>query len=438
MCSFNSGGAPGSDRHSATSTASLSTFARRYADDRRGTIAILFALMLTAVVSVVGGAVDYARWLSAKTATLSAMDSAVLAGGRALLVGQSSVAAIEVAEEYYSKNKSSVLSVDNVVFTIENTNEIVAVANSAVLTSILSVAGIDQLHIRGEARAKVEVGANAGSHVEISLMLDTTGSMSGSKITDLKTAAIDLINITVWADQSEFTSRVAVVPFAPYVNLGRNAFQVAANYSPSGSGDSKTCVKERSGSSRYTDATPNAANGYFDRYTGSWSCKPQATILPLTANKQNLQDRINDMQPSGMTAGHLGTQWTWYALSPNFANVWPLDAEPKPYSMLTQVNDNNQPILRKIAVLMTDGEYNQTYSGSSSPTQARAVCDNMKAAGIEVYTVGFGISQGGTADTTMSLCATSTEHYYHADDGDALRSAFRDIALKIATLRLIH
>ena len=334
MYSFSSGGKPGSDRPSATSTSKVSAFARRYASDKRGTIAILFAMMLTAVVSVVGGAVDYARWLSAKTTTFSAMDAAVLAGGRALLIGQSSASAIDIAEKYYNKNKSNVLSVDNVVFTVENANEIVAVADSAVSTALLGVAGIQKLHIRGEARAKVEVGANAGSHVEISLMLDTTGSMAGDKMVSLKEAAIDLVNITVWSDQSEYTSRVAVVPFSPYVNPGRDAFEVATNYSPPGNSANRTCVKERSGTNRYTDATPNGSNGYFNYYTSNSSCKPQATVLPLTANKQDLQQRINEMQPTGMTAGHLGTQWSWYALSPNFANVWPLDAEPKPYSRL--------------------------------------------------------------------------------------------------------
>ena len=85
---------------------------------------------------------------------------------------------------------------------------------------------------------------------------------------------------------------------------------------------------------------------------------------------------------------------------------------------------------------MTDGEYNTKYSGSSSATQARALCTAMKAKGVTVYTVGFAISAGGEADMTMAQCATDDEHYYSADDPDALRSAFRDIALKIATLRL--
>jgi len=303
-------------------------------------------MMLTMVVSVVGGAVDYARWLSAKTATIGAMDVAVLAGGRALLVGKSSEEAIDIAETYYAKNKSSLLSLDNVSFSIQNQNEVVAVSDSAVDTAFLGVAGIDELRIRATASARVEVGANAGSHVEIALMLDTTGSMAGDKMVALKQAAIDLVNITIWSDQSEYTSRVAIVPFSPYVNPGRYAFERATDYSPPGNSDNRTCVKERSNGNRYTDLAPSAANGYFNYYTGNNACRPQATILPLSADKQDIQQRINEMQPQGTTAGHLGTQWAWYTLSPNFSSLWPLASEPKPYSMLTQLNDHNQSLLR--------------------------------------------------------------------------------------------
>jgi Flp pilus assembly protein TadG len=206
----------------------VAPLSRRYARNQRGTIAIIFAMVLTMVVSVVGGAVDYARWLSAKTATIGAMDVAVLAGGRALLVGKSSEEAIDIAETYYAKNKSSLLSLDNVSFSIQNQNEVVAVSDSAVDTAFLGVAGIDELRIRATASARVEVGANAGSHVEIALMLDTTGSMAGDKMVALKQAAIDLVNITIWSDQSEYTSRVVTVPFSPYVNPGRYAFGLFA------------------------------------------------------------------------------------------------------------------------------------------------------------------------------------------------------------------
>ena len=53
-------------------------------------------------------------------------------------------------------------------------------------------------------------------------MLDVTGSMCTpcSKIDAAKSAAKDLIDIVIWDDQSQFTSRVALAPFAEAVNVG--------------------------------------------------------------------------------------------------------------------------------------------------------------------------------------------------------------------------
>ena len=61
-----------------------------------------------------------------------------------------------------------------------------------------------------------------GSNVEIALMLDVTGSMCDpcTKIDAVKSAAKDLIDIVVWADQSQYYSRVALAPFAEAVNAG--------------------------------------------------------------------------------------------------------------------------------------------------------------------------------------------------------------------------
>ena len=52
------------------------------------------------------------------------------------------------------------------------------------------------------------------------------------------------------------------------------------------------------------------------------------------------------------------------------------------------------------------------------------------------YTVGFQIAVNSTPDITMQQCATSSSHYYNASSGEALKQAFRDIALKISDLRI--
>jgi hypothetical protein len=58
----------------------------------------------------------------------------------------------------------------------------------------------------------------------------------------------------------------------------------------------------------------------------------------------------------------------------------------------------------------------------------------MKAKNIEIYTIGFQVSNNARA--FLKTCATSEAHYYDATSGEALRMAFRDIALKISSLVL--
>ena len=217
---------------------------KRFNNDRSGSMAIVMALTFTMVITLAGGVVDYVRWVHARKATVHAMDAAVLAGGRQLLLNKTDAEAIQTAQEFYNQNKSNDLYVDSVTFTIDG-SKMVAVSDSAVKTGFLPLAGIPELRIRETTQAIVEAGANGGQNVEIAMMLDTTGSMAGTKMVALKEAAIDLVNIVVWDDQSEFTSRVAVVPFSPYVNPGRDAFEIATNYSPPGNSDNRTCVKER-------------------------------------------------------------------------------------------------------------------------------------------------------------------------------------------------
>jgi len=169
----------------------------------------------------------------------------------------------------------------------------------------------------------------------------------------------------------------------------------------------------------------------------SKSCSPTAQIMPLSKNREALKTAIDAFTTGGSTAGQLGTAFAWYMLSPNWANIWPADSKPAAYGTAK---------LRKIAVLMTDGVYNtlqsHSYGDNSSQAetaqnQAVELCKKMKDKSIEIYTVGFQLDND-KAKTMLSNCATSTEHNYTANNGDQLKQAFRDIALKIAFLRLTN
>lgn len=82
----------------------MSGFFSKFGRDQNGAIAILFGFFLTIICVSVGGAIDFARYSSAKAQTTAAVDAAVLAGARALLLGQPPGEAKKVAQDYYDKN----------------------------------------------------------------------------------------------------------------------------------------------------------------------------------------------------------------------------------------------------------------------------------------------------------------------------------------------
>lgn len=438
--------------------------------DERGGVAILFGLMATLMMLFIGAAIDLSKWLNARMDTLNAIDSAVLAGARSLQVNPTNPqAAVTVAEDYYKSNTARRTQVlDTIEFQVNDDGmSIEATGGASIKTPFLSFANINQLPLvnasKGEfGQAKVAVGGNGEMDLEVSMMLDVTGSMSGSKIQDLKAAAKDLIDIIIWDDQSEYTSRVALVPFSESVRINDNWGAEVASNGPKtvtvGSGwNRKTylidekCFTERKGTEALTDAAPNGTDKIPRFYDADGKCYPRnAVVIPLSSNKAMLKSAIDGYQADGMTAGHIGTAWAWYMLSPNWAQRVPVASRPASYSLLTQLNSKGRPKLKKIAVLMTDGEYNTEYCpngvstdyvscslpNGNATSQAAKLCTNMKAKGIEVYTVGFDLGGNTTAINVLRNCATTPDQFYQADNGEQLKQAFRNIALKISDLYL--
>lgn len=362
---------------------------------------------------------------------------------------------------------------------------ITAEGTALIDTTIMRLAGINTLPLLKLAgseysKAVLSVNGNAEFSLEVSLMLDITGSMcnrgssgctSGEKIDAMKEAAKDLINIVVWDSQGAHSSRVALVPFSAAVNIGtldpsilqaseqhkkmRNAYGSNVWWTRA-----SACAAERFGSNAYSDSVPAGSDALTPVYTLDGTCQPdsQNAVVPLSNDKSMLTSKIDGLYASGSTAGHLGTAWAWYMLSPRWTSVLPAASKPQPYSLISQTSSSGRPLLQKIAVLMTDGEYNTQYcetgqrdknanggnsykgncesANGSSVEQARVMCDAMKGQGITVYSVGFQLTEGGEAEQTLSRCGTSPDHVFLAKNATELKQSFRNIALKISALHL--
>jgi len=440
----------------------------RWAGDSRGQIAIVFALSLSALCLFVGAGVDLGRWQQARQQTIAAMDAAVLAGGRMLQLDANNVAAArDAAARYYAENTKGRIAVinDTIAFdAVDNNTAFSATGNAYIKMAFLSFANVKQLALLDTAESKfskavIKAGGASNTPVEIAMMLDVTGSMGGSKITDLKTAAKDLVNIVLANTADNNPVRVSMVPFAEGVRLPNsantkargspaNSFQVTVNYGWNTYTQTyyrTECVVERTGTNKYTDVAPGSGNYVMTLYNSAGSCGlPSAdALVPLTNNATDLKNKITNLVLSGSTAGQVGTAWAWYTLSPEWNTLWSASGAAAAYGSG----------VRKIAILMTDGAYNMEYdshgisagstgAGSavngSSATQARALCQGMKAKGITVYTVGFALGHDQTAISTLNQCATDANKAYTPENGSELQQAFRDIALKINQLYLTH
>lgn len=212
-----------------------------------------------------------------------------------------------------------------------------------------------------------------------------------------------------------------------------------------------TCVSDRTGPQAFTDAPPSVAPVALMYPSSPNPCTNVMPIVPLTSDKTVLHNRINSLFHGGSTSGQMGAMWGWYLLSPRWASLFPPESRPAPYG---------KPKLHKVAVLMTDGEFNTTYcdavvsrdstagSGSNADkincfapngggfAHAIQVCNNMKAQGITIYSIGFEVIDDPAVNNMLYSCASSPQHVYNASGSAALRDAFVQIARSIEEVRL--
>lgn len=503
-------------------TSRLMRPARRLLNDERGSTATLFGLMAVPVLAMVGVAIDYGRAVHLREQLQRISDTATTAGlreyevsGNADLAKKRMLAYVNAGLQNIGhslktdSNKSGTVKLLNA--NIDPTNSSVSpTLQGGVETVVLQLIGIKSLKVKAGTKAAVATTHDQGTKaLELSLMLDTSGSMEGEKFTDMKEAAADFLNIVMPDDLAVENRKVGLVPFSTKVNLGSRALAAAAtglaetstamadtgrdifstssfrwrslsrcrddvrrvfpNYSStqaqnycianfdtrySWSGTEYwtprvenemapvatnliTCVTERSGDYAYTDAAP--ATGSFVgptyknytteyQYSETGDCiisdQPQAAIVPLTTSKSALQTAINEMEITGGTAGHVGTAWAYYMLSPLWNAFWGQNVEAY-----------DHPDTIKAAVLMTDGQYNSNYGETSASAQAIAICEQMKANNITVFTIGFDMStdQNDPARQTLMQCA-SPGKYYFPYTGEALREAFQEIGNSLVSI----
>jgi uncharacterized protein YegL len=398
--------------------------------DVRANFAPLFGLALVPIVGFLGTAVDYSRGNAVKVAMQAALDSTGLMLSKdagSLTPEQMSEKATNQFKALFNQPEAKDVTVTAVLSTPQAGSFKLDISAKAKLDArFLKVFGQDHFSV-GSA---TQVGWGI-KRLELALALDNTGSMSSnSKMTELKKAAKSLLDILKLAAKKEGDVKVSIVPFDTTVRIGKShkdADWLDFTVKGIAKDDWDGCVIDRSYPNDGNDATPDGSSA--KKFPAS-QCGPDIVrALPLTdiwTGLDTLKNKVDNMQPNGMTNVTIGLTWGWHSLS----NSVPLEQ-----------GSATQPDLDKVIILLTDGDNTESWDNANnkkitteSAINARTelACANVKAANIRIYTVRV---INGNSDLLRN-CASSPTMYYDVQNASQLNGVFTSIAQNLANLRI--
>lgn len=453
--------------------------AAAFATSEAGNFAVITAITLTALMLAVGFSINTVEMMLTRSNLQQALDAAITSTARDLTTGgitpedaRPTVTAFLTANGGTGFASADEIALDDL--DVDQGSKTVSAQASVALPLLFPVFG-------GSSERTITVVSAAkysDQTMEVSMVLDVTGSMAFDpknsklrnygKINGLKVAATDAVQ-ELFAGQNPENPRVkiAIVPFSNAVNVGSSLAEssvfpeksmqyrnleiastdpLPANYYKNYKRPDN-CATERKVANHYiaSDDGPDVSmphrdimlSQYANLYRPSLQACPSAALVPLTTDESELTNLISSLAPDGGTAGHIGIQWGWYMLSPYWKSVLPLASAPAAYDPAK---------VTKVMILMTDGEFNLSYydvknshdaynqNGKQAPVDAAtALCANMKAKGIQIFTIGFGLpsNEAAVARQTLKDCATpdtpSVKYFYEATDNDELDATFKAI-----------
>jgi Mg-chelatase subunit ChlD len=379
----------------------------------------------------VGAAIDYSRAGAIRAAMQNTADATALMAAKNWS-GQGTGQLQQSASAWFAANfnNSNVANL-KVAATSNPANSTVNItATGSIGTTLLGVAGINQIDL------SVSSTATAGiTKLQVALVLDNTGSMAEyGKISALRAATHQMLQRFSKAAQNPGDIQVAIVPFTTGVNVGQgnaNANWIKWSYDTTtvSSTGWTGCVTDRDQNYDTQTSAPIAGNTatLFPANNPWLGCPPQ--LMTLTSDWSALNNLADQMVPLGETNLTIGLVWGAQALT----STGPLNA-PAP-----------EPGTNRVIVFMTDGfntanRWTNVLFGSGTTAQIDArtqlVCQNIKAAGITVYTIQVDTGGDSPPSTLLQNCASNISNWFYLKAPGQLITTFDQIAKNLSHLRV--
>ena len=349
---------------------------RSFEKDDEGGMAIIAFFIFLLMLTMGGLSIDLMRHEMERTQLQAVTDSAVLAGGGAP-AGATNEEIKAIVQDFFAKSgKAEYLNAigdDDIVATL-NSRTVTASADMTLNTYLIKLMGVNTLDAGGGATAEVRT-----PKLEVALVLDVSGSMSGTKLTNLKIAAKQFVT-TILNSSDPGDVVISLVPFS-WTTAPGEAIYNAMLPNIVDTQDYSSCL--RFDEDQYEEAFINptlnpiegpayvqqiytAVYGGFDALSSGWrSCfnDDYAEILAYSMTEQELHDKIDLLYASGNTSTHIGMKWGAALLDPVFLPVAAsLQAQGVMDASLTNIPAAyDEPESMKIIVVMGDGANTSSY-----------------------------------------------------------------------------
>lgn len=420
---------------------------QQFARDIRGNVAVMTAIVMGMLLLAVGAAIDYSRMSDQSGNMQNMADAAVLAAARS---GEDDL-------EKLQKIAETVIATHN----LDGPELSIRVRQDGdnIVVDIVSDYQMVMNGMLGSEGKPISVSSAApmltSSPIDLALVLDTTGSMAGPNIIALKDASLALLNEL---EDSEEETKVAIVPFGQYVNVGdmpmRRETRNWIDRSEEGQhvrqcwinrGGRKVCNRritkwhgcmgthENDAVARRAALGTQKAPAAMDEYCGS-------ELMPLSRDFRAMKVKITTLMTGGTTYLPGGLIWGWRTLDRN-----------APYTEAA----SSEPDTMRAMLFMTDGANNRSRGddhANSSGTKHRYavdagkgglgltedICDAAKVDGIRIYVVAYKLPGATSTKSVLSDCASGPDTFFEPESSQELIETFTDIARNLNNLRLAY
>jgi len=445
----------------------LANTAARFKADEKGNFAIMAAVTFAVLVAGLAVSLDAANGQLEKQRLQDTTDAIALMAAKGKIETQADLDA--AANEYLQMKYPGAKGVNIRLEDIKRVGDVVTIsASNKIPTYFTGIFGKSGMDIGATSQALY-----SNKNLDIALVLDTTFSMNGAKMSNLKLAANNLVD--TFGEFENDNVRASVVPFAQYVNVGMsrsnaNWLDVPAdqeiNYMKRDVVSRTNCRNVPNTGSRDGVAVGGTRRVcdtvYSAPYPASWTATWRGCvgsrltpthervdfggqripgilnsqghcgteIRPLTTNMTHVKQTINAMNANGNTYIPAGLAWGWRTL------------------------DNRQPLIEaaggpagetdKVMVIMTDGEnfkskdgilHNMNDGGNDADVTTSRLCERIKNDDIKVFTIAYEVTDAPTRNMLRN-CATNNDSYFNATNAAELNAAFETIGNSLNELRI--